>query len=345
VREQVIGQKVGNRTGMSGKGRSGSMQQRPVRRERGRSGQTVAGPLRVVLAYLPLILKLAVAITIGVLLFFGYRAAASASFFQLRKVEVQGTAKASVDSVQAIVRRDVATMGVWKADLKEISNHLERLLWVRSAIVSRVLPDGIRVRISERVPRVVVRLAGGRLVWVDDDAVLLGEMRPTDQMPQFFLRGWSEDDSEAARAENLERVKKYLEVQRLWDGNGMAERVSEVNLLDTRDIRAQLAGDDSQIEVRLGSQDLGKRLQQALEVLDEQRQTSRGPFISYIDLTLGKRAIVGFVSGAHAVMDRVDNSQAESDAKPAPVKGNAKNREDKSRQKEKREESKQKRHR
>jgi cell division septal protein FtsQ len=345
VREQVIGQKVGNRTGMSGKGRSGSMQQRPVRRERGRSGQTVAGPLRVVLAYLPLILKLAVAITIGVLLFFGYRAAASASFFQLRKVEVQGTAKASVDSVQAIVRRDVATMGVWKADLKEISNHLERLLWVRSAIVSRVLPDGIRVRISERVPRVVVRLAGGRLVWVDDDAVLLGEMRPTDQMPQFFLRGWSEDDSEAARAENLERVKKYLELQRLWDGNGMAERVSEVNLLDTRDIRAQLAGDDSQIEVRLGSQDLGKRLQQALEVLDEQRQTSRGPFISYIDLTIGKRAIVGFVSGAHAVMDRVDNSQAESDAKPAPVKGNAKNREDKSRQKEKRDESKQKRHR
>jgi hypothetical protein len=35
--------------------------------------------------------------------------------------------------------------------------------------------------------------------------------------------------------------------------------VSEVNLLDLRDVRVQLAGDDSQIEVRLGSQDQSAR--------------------------------------------------------------------------------------
>ena len=77
--------------------------------------------------------------------------------------------------------------------------------------------------------------------------------------------------------------------------------MSEVNLVDIRDVRAQLAGDDSQIEVRLGSQDLGKRLKKALDVLDEQRQTRRGPFVSYIDLSQGKRAIVGFVSGTRAI--------------------------------------------
>ena len=75
---------------------------------------------------------------------------------------------------------------------------------------------------------------------------------------------------------------------------GLSERVSEVNLMDIRDVRAQLAGDDSQIEVRLGSQDQGVRLSKALTVLDAQRQTPRGPLISYIDLTQGKRAIVGF---------------------------------------------------
>jgi hypothetical protein len=148
-----------------------------------------------------------------------------------------------------------------------------------------------------------VRTSSGRFRWVDDDAVLLGEMLPTDQLPTFFLRGWNEEESEAARMENSERVQKFLELQRDWDAAGLSERVSEVNLIDIRDVRAQLAGDDSQIEVRLGSQDLGKRLKQALEVLDEQRQSPRGPLVSYIDLSQGKRAIVGLVSGAHATSD------------------------------------------
>ena len=40
--------------------------------------------------------------------------------------------------------------------------------------------------LSERVPRAVVRTAAGRFRWVDDDAVLLGEMLPTDQMPRVL---------------------------------------------------------------------------------------------------------------------------------------------------------------
>jgi hypothetical protein len=142
-----------------------------------------------------------------------------------------------------------------------------------------------------------VRNSAGRFIWVDDDAVSLGEMSSTDQMPAFFLRGWNEDGSTTAQTENRARVSKFLELQRDWDAQRLSERVSEVNLLDLRDVRVQLAGDDSQIEVRLGSQEQGPRLTKALSVLDAQRQTSRGPLISYIDLTQGKRAIVGLVNG------------------------------------------------
>jgi cell division septal protein FtsQ len=170
------------------------------------------------------------------------------------------------------------------------------------------LPDGIRVRIVEREPRAVVRTAAGRFIWVDEDAVMLGEMLPADQLPPFFLRGWNEDEGEAARKENSERVQKFMELRRDWEALGLAERISEVNLIDLRDVRAQLAEDDSQIEVRLGSQELGKRLRQALEVLDGQRNTPRGSAISYIDLNQGKGAIVGFVSGAHAVSANPSNN-------------------------------------
>jgi len=98
-----------------------------------------------------------------------------------------------------------------------------------------VLPDGIRVRITEREPKAVVRNAAGRFIWVDDDAVYLGEMSSTDQMPAFFLRGWNEDNSTTAQSENRERVRKFLELQRDWSAQGVSERVSEVNLIDLRD--------------------------------------------------------------------------------------------------------------
>jgi len=292
MRDPIVAQKVGNRSGI-GKGRSATGQ-RPAKRA---PSESIGARFKSLLAYVPLALRIGVIAIIGLIAFVGYRAAASASFFEIRTVETKGASRASVNEIQAVVRRDVGQTGVWRADIALLSKHIEYLPWVRTAIVTRVLPDGIRVRITEREPKAVVRNAAGRFIWVDDDAVYLGEMSPTDQMPAFFLRGWNEEESATAQTENRERIRKFLELQREWDSQGLSERVSEVNVQDVRDVRVQLANDDSQIEVRLGSQDQGTRLGKALTVLDAQRQTSRGPLISYIDLTQGKRAIVGLVSG------------------------------------------------
>ena len=299
MREPVVAQKVGNRTGIA-KPRSGQGQ-RPAKRA---SAESIGARLRSLLGYVPTALRIGAIAIVCLLVVVVYRAAASASFFQIKKVETKGAARASVEDIQAVVRREVGPTGVWRADLQQLSQHLEQLPWVRTAIVTRVLPDGIRVRITERQPQAVVRNGSGRFMWVDDDAVYLGEMAPTDHMPPFFLRGWSEE--EGARTENRQRIAKFLQLQSEWDAQGLSERVSEVNLMDLRDVRVQLAGDDSQIEVRLGSQDQGTRLKKALTVLDAQRQTARGPLISYIDLSQGKRAIVGLVTGNHTVADGAD---------------------------------------
>ncbi|MCM3902416.1 MAG: FtsQ-type POTRA domain-containing protein [Pyrinomonadaceae bacterium] len=312
MREQVIPQKVGNRSGMAAKRRAGGVGQRPQRRDREGMGQTLSSRIRSFANYVPFILKATLAIVIGGLIFAGYRAASAASFFQIRKVEIQGDYRASAADVQALIVREVAKTGVWRADLEEISTRLERLPWVRVAMVSRVLPNGIRVRLEERQPRAVVRTAAGRFLWVDEDAVLLGDMLPTDQMPVFFLRGWNEEPGDTIRKENMDRVKRFLELQREWTAAGLSERVSEVNVIDIRDVRAQLAGDDSKIEVRLGSQDFGKRLRDALSVLDTHRLTPRGQFISYVDLTQGRRAIVGFLSGAQAISDNAGSASGPS---------------------------------
>ena len=312
MKNQLPAQKVGNRSGIGAKSRTGGASQKPSRR--GRDSSAPIGPrLRSLLVYAPTALKVTLAVAIGVVVFLGYRAAASASFFQVRKVETAGINRASLASIQSVIREDLRETGVWRADLAQLSNHLEQLSWIRTAVVTRVLPDGIRVRIVEREPVAVVRTSAGRFVWVDEDAVTLEDMKPADPVPTFFLRGWNEEETAAGRTENRERVAKFLELQKDWDAQGLSERVSEVSLLDLRDVRAQLAGDDSEIEMRLGAQDQGRRLRLALNELDKQRQTPRGRFISYIDLTQGKRAIIGLKTGSRTFTDSEGDDAAAAD--------------------------------
>ncbi len=300
MKEQVITPRAGRSASGA---RSGAIVQRPARRERGSGSNTQSRNARLgfrkALAYVPVIAKVSLAILTGIVIFAGYRAAASASFFQVRNVDVSGasTPRVSADEVKQVVKRTVAPVGVWRADLAAVSRELERLPWVRRAVVSRVLPDGLRVRIVEREPRAVVRTAAGKLVWVDDDGVALGVMQPNDSMPPFFIRGWDEDENGAARAGNSERIAKYLEMLREWDSAKITERVSEVNLIDLSDVRVQLAGDDSQIEVRVGGEKFGVRLLKALQQLDESRAAPVGPFITYIDVSLwmksGDKVVLG----------------------------------------------------
>jgi cell division septal protein FtsQ len=313
------------------------MVQRPAKRERGRASARPqgGGALRKALAYFPLIAKLTLAIALGVLLYLGYRAAASASFFQARNLDVGGVSRANAEDIKTILRRNVARTGVWQADLSSLSADLERLPWVRTAVVSRVLPDGLRVRVTERTQRAVVRTSAGKFIWVDDDAVNLGQMSPSDKMPAFFIRGWDETATDEGRAANRERLQKYLELSRAWETDGLARRVSEINLGDLRDVRVQLAGDDSQIEVRLGEKDFDSRLKHALEVLDEVKNRPGAPNITYL-VALDRRINVGTGSGAQLSGDNLgagNNGDAEaspnrSDARETqPSKSNGHRRE------------------
>jgi hypothetical protein len=171
----------------------------------------------------------------------------------------------------------------------------------------------LRVRITERVPRVVVRMNSGHFVWVDDDAVAVGSLTPAQAQPAFFMRGFDEAPTDAARLENRGRVKTFMTLAQEWESAGLAPRVSELNLDDLHDVRAQLAGDDSQIEVRLGATDFTTRMKDALRALDTQRQTPRAAFITYIDMTQGKRAVLGFnphAQAANASATNLNESEA-----------------------------------
>ncbi|MCA1556367.1 MAG: FtsQ-type POTRA domain-containing protein, partial [Acidobacteria bacterium] len=169
LREQVITPRAGRG---SGRGRAGDVapqQQHPVKRGGGMNGGSGRGGQRGVtsagrkaakgnsswsnaLSWMPLVGKALLAVCVGIVCFTAYRTAASSSFFDLRAVDVSGVSQGSEDQIKALVRRAGGAHGVWQADLAMISAELERQPWVRTAVVSRVLPSGLRVRITERTP-------------------------------------------------------------------------------------------------------------------------------------------------------------------------------------------------
>lgn len=308
MKEQVISSRGVRRSSTQAKGYT----QRPARRNGSVTREINFSP-RALFAYVPKALKVVLGILILVTLFVGYRVAASAKLFQVRAIDIAGTSRTSAEEMEGLARRAVARTGVWRADLTALSNELGRLPGVRSAVVSRVLPDGLRIRVTERVPIAVVRTTAGHFVWVDDDGVALGEMKLDDQMPPFFIRGWDEDGTDEARQENTARVQKYQEAVREWTAVGLAARVSEVTLIDVRDVRAQLAAPDSQIEVRLGSQDLGQRLQRALEELDRYKQSAGGSSIISVAVQKDK-VVIGRAAGADSAPPAAANQTAPDDS-------------------------------
>jgi cell division septal protein FtsQ len=266
--------------------------QRPSRR---RGGTETNGGSRFteLLAYLPLIGKLSVVALCCALAFALYNIAVTASIFQLRKIDIKGVNHSSAEDIRAILKR-ASRSGVWQTDLLRVRNEIERQGWIKSAVVTRVLPDGLRVRVEERRPAAIVRTSSGLLLWVDDDAIVLGAVSPSDSVQNFFIRGWDEAETEVAQKDNKERIKKYLEMQKEWASLGITERISEVDLIDVRDVRVELSGKDSEVEVRLGRDRFGERLSKALTVLDEQRKSSRGQSITRVDATQESRIIVAF---------------------------------------------------
>ena len=318
MKEQVIASRGPRRAGTQQKG----FVQKPARRDGSPAGRDSQISPRALFAYMPKALKFVIVILVLTASIVGYRLAASAALFQVQAIDVSGVSRTSTDEIQGLTRRALARSGVWRADLSAISNELSKLPGVRRAVVTRVLPDRIRVRITERVPLAVVRTSSGHFVWVDDDGVMLGEMKPDDHPPVFFIRGWSEEGGEDARKENTERVQKYLSLVKEWDAAGLSQRISEVTLTDLRDVRVQLAGSDSQIEVRLGSQDLGTRLQIALQALDTYKQTPRGSSITYVDLQTG-RVVIGFGSSTKATPDSTGSKAGPQPADTSSLQTNS----------------------
>lgn len=242
---------------------------RPLKRNRSAAASRrdpSSGSGRIRNIALPLFLSFCILVCLAALGVLGYQTVTASDFFNVAKIEVRGTERSLTADIRRIVEMQTEKTGVWNADLPGIKEKLEKTQWVRSAAVSRVLPNGIRVQIFERVPQAVVKTNHGNVL-VDTDATIISPAREKEPSFPFVMTGWNEAKSELAEKENIERVKIYQKMLTEWKEFNLSSRVLAVNLEDLREPRALIEDSGTTVSIALGRDKFGEYLKRAINAV------------------------------------------------------------------------------
>jgi cell division protein FtsQ len=207
------------------------------------------------------------------------------------QIELTGNRIVSRDAVLQQFVRDRGR-SVLSIPLDTRRSALEELSWVETANVQRILPNRIRVEITERTPIAFLR-NGTELGLIDAHGVILDRPRGEDfQFP--IVTGLSDSMS---REERGRRMATYQEFLKAVDNvrSGSSDRVSEIDLSNPKDLRAVMTGissaNDSQaVTIQFGAADFGGKYRLVVDNF-AQWQASNG-HVRNIDLQYSKQVIL-----------------------------------------------------
>jgi cell division protein FtsQ len=171
-------------------------------------------------------------------------------------------------------------------------SELEQIPWVESASVQRILPNRIRVEVTERTPIAFAR-NGNELALIDAHGVILD--RPQGEDLQFpIVSGVSE---EVSRDQREKRTQLYQEFMKDVDlvRAGSADRVSELDLSNPKDLRVVMTGlagptDSQAVTVHFGSGEFTGKYKMLVDNFSQwQANTGR---VQSIDLQYMRQVVV-----------------------------------------------------
>lgn len=214
---------------------------------------------------------------------------------------------------------------VLRVPLDERRTALEAIPWVDHAIVSRILPDRLRVEIVERSPVAFLR-SGTDLGLIDAHGVLLD--RPVEGDFQFPVVGGITEGTPAAQREV--RMGYYTELLRDLTAvkPGAADHVSEVDLSDGSDVRVMFAGlgemgitgldDQGPVLVHFGTKDFDTKFRVLVENISQWRASAGR--VDSVDLRFSKQVVVNPESRAVALKAPASIMDTQPVSRPASTR-------------------------
>jgi hypothetical protein len=171
-------------------------------------------------------------------------------------------------------------------------SQIEQIPWVESASVQRILPNRIRVELTERTPVAFAR-NGNELALIDAHGVILE--RPQGEDLRFpIVSGVSED---VPRDQREKRMQVYMDFTKSIDmvRAGSSESVSELDLSNPKDLRAVMTGlagptDSQAVTIHFGAGEFTGKYKMLVDNFSQwQANTGR---VQSIDLQYMRQVVV-----------------------------------------------------
>jgi cell division protein FtsQ len=207
------------------------------------------------------------------------------------QIELRGNHIVSREAVLQAFARD-RNRGVLRIPLDARRAEIEKLDWVESASVERILPNRIRVELTERTPIAFFR-SGTELALIDAYGVILD--RPDGEDLRFpIVTGLSDT---LPREERQKRMQTYQDFLRNIDvvRSGSSDCVSEVDLSNAKDLRIVMTGlasptDTQAVTIHFGTGDFAGKFRMLVENFT-QWQANAG-HVQSIDLQYARQVVV-----------------------------------------------------
>ena len=208
------------------------------------------------------------------------------------QIEIRGNRFVPPDAIVEKFSADLHR-SVLRVPLGERRVALESLPWVEHADVQRVLPNRIRVEITERTPVAFLREAN-ELSLLDAYGMILE--RPVEGEFRFpVVSGMGESMPREVRERRMNLFVQFMkEIEQALPSAD--DHISEVDLSDATDIRATLsglgaaAGNSSPILVHFGDSDFANRYHLLAENIDEWRASAGR--VDSVDLRFARQVVV-----------------------------------------------------
>jgi cell division protein FtsQ len=183
-------------------------------------------------------------------------------------IDISGVHNTSRKQVMEIAGADIGR-NVFSVPLDERRMQLEKIPWVESAAVMRLLPDRLAVDITERTPVAFVQI-GAKIHLIDAGGVVLGPPASRQVRYSFpVIHGITETEPLSTRAAVMQIYNRLM--SELGAGN-YAQQLSEVDLSDPEDVKATVNDAGGTVLIHLGSSDFLDRYKLFAAHIGEWRQ-------------------------------------------------------------------------
>ncbi len=199
---------------------------------------------------------------------------------------------------------------------------LEQIPWVERATVMRVLPDQIRVAVTERQPVAFTRHRE-EIGLVDANGVLLN-MAPETMAKHHYsfpvLTGIDAGDPADSRKE---RMDVYMRMMAELDADGKhnSEQISEIDLTDPEDARVLMPEQGADILAHFGEDHFLERYARFQSHIAEWRQ--QYPHLAAVDLRYDNQVVLEMASGKETAENASGDSGAAAAQPNSPAASSA----------------------